>query len=150
MRRPQTFTATVIGTGFLFCGGIALIPSVSAQEQPGTALEEIVVTAQKRTETLAEVPMSITVLSGDKLEREQADNFRDLVAMVPGFSINSSTRGVTRITLRGINTGGVATTVGVYVDDVPFGSSSGLANAAILSGDFDTFDLARIEVLRGP
>ena len=38
----------------------------------------------------------------------------------------------------------------MYLDDVPFGSSSGLANAAILSGDFDTFDLARIEVLRGP
>src|SRR5690606_26990403 len=58
--------------------------------------------------------------------------------------------GVSRITLRGINTGGVASTVGVYVNDVPFGSSSGLANAAILSGDFDTFDLERIEVLRGP
>src|SRR6185436_14855036 len=58
--------------------------------------------------------------------------------------------GSSRITLRGINTGGVASTVGVYVDDVPFGSSSGLANAAVLSGDFDTFDLARIEVLRGP
>jgi outer membrane receptor protein involved in Fe transport len=52
--------------------------------------------------------------------------------------------------LRGINTGGVASTVGVYVADVPFGSSSGLANGAILSGDFDTFDLARVEVLRGP
>ncbi len=52
--------------------------------------------------------------------------------------------------MRGINTGGVASTVGVYVDDVPFGSSSGLANGSILSGDFDTFDVERIEVLRGP
>ena len=52
--------------------------------------------------------------------------------------------------MRGINTGGVASTVGIYVNDVPFGSSSGLANGAILSGDFDTFDMARIEVLRGP
>src|SRR5262249_3635827 len=41
-------------------------------------------------------------------------------------------------------------TVGVYFDDVPFGSSSGLANAAISAGDFDTFDVARVEVLRGP
>ncbi len=69
---------------------------------------------------------------------------------MPGLSINSNTRGNTRITLRGINTGGVASTVGVYVDDVPFGSSSGLANGAILSGDIDTFDLERVEVLRGP
>ncbi len=52
--------------------------------------------------------------------------------------------------MRGINTGGVASTVGIYLDDVPFGSSSGLANAAILSGDIDTFDMARVEVLRGP
>jgi outer membrane receptor protein involved in Fe transport len=52
--------------------------------------------------------------------------------------------------MRGINTGGVASTVGVYTDDVPFGSSSGLANGAILAGNFDTFDLARVEVLRGP
>ena len=64
--------------------------------------------------------------------------------------MEGSTRGVSRITLRGINTGGVASTVGVYVDEVPFGSSSGLANGAILAGDFDTSDMARLEVLRGP
>jgi iron complex outermembrane recepter protein len=150
MRRPQRFITTLIGSGFLAYGGVTLIQPAAAQQANNTALEEIVVTAQKRTETLAEVPMSITVLSGDLLERQQADNFQDLVALVPGFSISSSSRGVTRLTLRGINTGGVASTVGVYVDDVPFGSSSGLANAAILSGDFDTFDVSRIEVLRGP
>ena len=68
-----------------------------------------------------------------------------------GVEHSTTTRpGVTRITLRGINTGGVASTIGVYVDDVPFGSSTGLANGAIVSGDFDTFDMARVEVLRGP
>ena len=111
---------------------------------------EVVVTAQKRAEPLAEIPMSVSVIGGETLERQRADNFQDLVALVPGFSINSNTRGVSRITLRGINTGGVASTIGVYVDDVPFGSSTGLANGAILSGDFDTFDMNRIEVLRGP
>jgi outer membrane receptor protein involved in Fe transport len=94
--------------------------------------------------------MSISVIGGETLERGQADNFQDLVALVPGLSINTQTRGVSRITLRGTNTGGVTSTVGVYVNDVPFGSSSGLANGAILSGDFDTFDMERIEVLRGP
>ena len=94
--------------------------------------------------------MSVSVLPGESLERQQVDNFQDLVALVPGLSINTNTRGVSRLSLRGINTGGVASTVGIYVNDVPFGSSSGLANAAILSGDFDTFDMARIEVLRGP
>ena len=52
--------------------------------------------------------------------------------------------------MRGVNTGGVASTVAVYVDETPFGSSSGLVNGAILAGDFDPFDMQRIEVLRGP
>jgi outer membrane receptor protein involved in Fe transport len=121
-----------------------------AQDEAAAPLEEIIVTAQKREQTLAEIPMSITVLDGDMLARQQADNFQDMLALVPGLSISGGTAGVTRLTLRGINTGGVASTVGVYVADVPFGSSSGLANGAILSGDFDTFDLARVEVLRGP
>lgn len=112
--------------------------------------ESITVTAQKRDERLEEIPMSVTVLPSEALEREKVQDFVDLVAVVPGLSIDTATPGVTRLTLRGINTGGVAATVGVYVDDVPYGSSSGLANGAILSGDFDTFDLARIEVLRGP
>ena len=94
--------------------------------------------------------MSVSVLPGEALERQRVDNFQDLVALVPGLSVNTNTRGVTRITLRGINSGGVASTVGIYVNEVPFGSSSGLANGAILSGDFDTFDMQRIEVLRGP
>ena len=133
---------------------LAAAPAVHGQQSPQETndepLEEIVVTAQKREQVLADIPMSITVLSGELLARQKADNFQDLVPLVPGLSITSATRGVTRLTLRGINTGGVASTVGVYVADMPFGSSSGLANGAILSGDFDTFDISRIEVLRGP
>ncbi|HEX9852693.1 MAG TPA: TonB-dependent receptor, partial [Woeseiaceae bacterium] len=149
MRHSKTCIATTAGL-LLAAGG-----GVSAQETPvgaedAIAIDEIIVTAQKREQALAEIPMSITVLDGEMLSTQQADNFQDLVALVPGLSISSATAGVTRLTLRGINTGGVASTVGVYVGDVPFGSSTGLANGAILSGDFDTFDLARVEVLRGP
>jgi len=146
MRRSQTFIATAIISGFVIA---AATPQRATAQQDGS-LEEIVVTAQKRSEALAEVPMSVTVLSGAALERQNVENFLDMVALVPGFSLETSRPGVSRITLRGINTGGVASTVGVYVNDVPFGSSSGLANAAVLSGDFDTFDLARVEILRGP
>jgi iron complex outermembrane receptor protein len=124
--------------------------AAGAQTEPTTNLGEVIVTAQKRSEALADIPMSVSVVGGEELARQQVDNFQDLVALVPGLSLNSNTRGITRVTMRGINTGGVASTVGVYVNDVPFGSSSGLANAAILSGDIDTFDMARVEVLRGP
>ena len=112
--------------------------------------EEITVTSTKRDELLTEVPISVTVVDGESLERQRAEDLDDLVAVVPGLSVTSASPGTTRITLRGINTGGVASTGGVYVDDVPYGSSTGLANGAVLSGDFDTFDMARVEVLRGP
>jgi iron complex outermembrane receptor protein len=112
--------------------------------------EEVVVTSQKRAEPLRQVPMSITAVSSDTLEEQQVQGFLDVAPLVPGLNVQSDTPGQTRITLRGINTGGVASTVGVYLGDVPFGSSSGLANGAVLAADFDTFDVARIEVLRGP
>lgn len=147
MSRSQTLIASITGAVFVFLCAFA---PVSAQQVGSQALEEIIVTAQKRDETLLEVPMSVTVLSGDLLEQQRVFNYRDLVALIPGLSISTTTPGITRVTLRGTNTGGVARTVGIYLDDVPYGSSSGLANAAILTGEFDTFDLKRVEVLRGP
>jgi iron complex outermembrane recepter protein len=125
-------------------------PAPDDQSKPPGFREEVVVTAQKRTEAVADIPASVTVVGGQLLEQQRADDFQDLVPLVPGLSITGDRPGVTRVTLRGINTGGVASTVGIYFDDVPFGSSTGLANGSIAAGDFDTFDIARVEVLRGP
>jgi outer membrane receptor protein involved in Fe transport len=128
-------------------------PTPQQNEARGLANENsqtIIVTAQKRAQVLLDVPSSVTVVGGDTLDRQQAKSFQDYLSLVPGFSVNGSTAGVTRITLRGANTGGVASTVAIFMDDVPFGSSTGLANGSILSGDFDPFDLNRLEVLRGP
>ena len=110
----------------------------------------IVVTAQRRTQTLIEVPQSISVVGGETLERQQATSFADYAALVPGLTIDQDNPGEARVILRGINTGSVASTVAIYVDDVPFGSSGGLSNGGVLAGDFDTFDVARVEVLKGP
>ena len=60
---------------------------VAAQE--ASNIGEVIVTAQKRSETLVEVPMSVSVISGEALERAQAYNFQDLVKLVPGLSINT-------------------------------------------------------------
>jgi outer membrane receptor protein involved in Fe transport len=125
-------------------------PSPQNQSVSDEDSEAIIVTAQKREEVLLDVPQSVTVIGGDTLERQQATNFQDYLALIPGFSLEGETAGITRITLRGVNTGGVSSTVAVYMDEVPFGSSTGLANGAILSGDFDPFDINRLEVLRGP
>ena len=122
----------------------------SAPDSLNSNDEVIVVTAQKRTQTLIEVPQSITVVSGATLEEQNATSFQDYLKLVPGLQLNQSTPGQGRIIVRGVNSGGVASTVGIYMDETPFGSSSGLVNGAVLAGDFDTFDLDRIEVLRGP
>ncbi|MGY4395425.1 iron complex outermembrane receptor protein [Sphingomonas sp. UYAg733] len=148
-------------TWLLSVSALALCVPISAHAQavppsPATAgadadrPDDIIVTAQKRDQTLREVPQSISVLPQAVLERQQASSFQDYVALIPGLSLQQPTPGNARIVLRGINTGSVSSTVAVYVDDVPFGSSSGLVNGGGLAGDFDTFDIARVEVLRGP
>jgi len=121
-----------------------------AAEAADESESDIVVTAQKREQLLIDVPQSVSVVSGDALENIQATNFSDYLKLVPGLQLTQSTTGFGRLVLRGVNTGGVASTVAVYQDETTFGSSSGLANGAILAGDFDTFDIERIEVLRGP
>ena len=110
----------------------------------------IIITATKRSQVLIDVPQSVTVVSGKTLEAQHANSFQDYLKLVPGLQLDQDTPGEGRLILRGVNTGGVASTVGVYVDETPFGSSSGLVNGAVLAGDFDTFDVNRIEVLRGP
>lgn len=112
--------------------------------------QEIIVTAQKREQLLFDIPQSVSVVGGQELERLQAKSFLDYAQLVPGLNVTQDNPGQSRLILRGINTGSVGSTVAVYVDDMPFGQSGSLANGAILAGDFDTFDVARIEVLRGP
>ncbi|WP_454715914.1 TonB-dependent receptor [Caulobacter segnis] len=125
--------------------------ALAADEGPKVStVEEIVVTAQKREQTLIDIPQAISVVSGDALEMHAATNFSDYLKLVPGLQLVQSTPGQGRLVMRGVNTGGVASTVAVYMDETPFGSSSALVNGAVLAGDFDTFDVARIEVLRGP
>jgi len=150
MTHSNSYLARTISLILASTAGLALSPVAMAQDEDSAMLEEVLVTAQKREQSLEEIPMSITVLGGNLLDRQQAVDFQDMMALIPGFSITGSTPGVTRITLRGTNTGGVASTVGVYFDEVPFGSSTALANGAVVSGDFDTFDMNRVEVLRGP
>lgn len=122
----------------------------STADSENASSEVIVVTAQKRPQVLIDVPQSITVISGATLENQQATNFQDYLKLVPGLQLNQDNPGEGRLILRGLNTGGVASSVAIYLDETPFGSSSGLVNGGVLAGDFDTFDVSRIEVLRGP
>jgi iron complex outermembrane recepter protein len=146
----------LVSAALLGCGASpAMAQDAPPPTQPAASTtsdngESIVVTAQRRAQTLIEVPQSVSVVGGEKLERQQAKSFLDYSQLVPGFNVTQDNPGQSRLILRGINTGSVGSVVAVYVDDIPYGASGSLSNGAILAGDFDTFDLSRIEVLRGP
>jgi outer membrane receptor protein involved in Fe transport len=121
-------------------------------EESEVGLPNIVVTAQRRSENLQSVPISITALDGANLEQLGLTRLYDLARQVPGVNVVSSGPGQNILIIRGISsTAGTTGTVGFYLDDTPIQASS---NAAQLSarGVFDPalFDLARVEVLRGP
>ena len=114
------------------------------------ASTDIVVTASKRTERLREVPMAVSAVTDRKLDQIQATSLSDFILQVPGVNFTQSAQGAGTLTIRGINAGGVASTVGVYIDEIPFGSSTALVDGAFLAADIDPFDLQRVEVLKGP
>ncbi|MDT9600262.1 TonB-dependent receptor [Sphingosinicella rhizophila] len=113
---------------------------------------DIVVTANKRSERLRDVPAAVTALTADTLTQLNAVRFEDYAGQVPGLNIVQERPGNVQINLRGVTTGATQpyATVAIYVDETPFGSSTSVAAGSVLTPDLDTFDLQRIEVLRGP
>lgn len=120
-------------------------------DPPPRSLEEIVVTAEKVKEREIDAPLSMTVLSASELSNIGASQFSDFAGMVPGLSFTTAGAGFTQVSLRGVTTGAdVSSTVGIYIDDVPIGSSTGFAQGAQLALDLGLFDIERLDVLRGP
>ncbi|MDX1997770.1 MAG: TonB-dependent receptor [Thermoanaerobaculia bacterium] len=117
-------------------------------EAAPTMTDEIVVTARKREENIQEVPVAVTVVRGEALEETAAQDISELQAQVPNLSIYQGRNQSTTLTafMRGIGQAdplwGVDPGVGLYLDDVYMARPQG----ALL----DVFDVARIEVLRGP
>jgi outer membrane receptor protein involved in Fe transport len=131
-------------------GSISLLALTGPALADSSSIETVVVTASKRPEALKNVPMAITVLGQDTLDRINARSFEDYISTVPGMSLIESSPTHPQLVLRGINAGGVGSTVGTYVDETPYGSSSALANGTDMAPNLDTFDIQRVEVLRGP
>jgi iron complex outermembrane receptor protein len=121
-------------------------------EAPGAStVQEVVVTAQKRTESSLNVPMSMTALSGDQLARSQSFRLQDFVETVPGLQFVSY-GSTSLLVIRGISVGDstISSPVATYIDETPYSSEGNFAGSTRLSPNIDTFDLTRIEVLRGP
>ncbi len=119
--------------------------------EPVTAdTADIVVTANKREERLLDVAASVSALRGDALAARRLLQVEDFAAQVPGLSVQPSSNRANRIILRGLNAGGQGATVASIIDEAPLSYSSGTGPGAINIANIDTYDLARVEVLRGP
>jgi iron complex outermembrane receptor protein len=140
----------------LVLAGLAGVPLVAGAqqaqqqaEQPG-AIQEVIVTATKRSQNLQEVPFSVSATSQDQIRNSGAIDIVDLARNVAGLAIADLGPGQSQMAIRGISSGqvirdqpGVKEQVGVYLDESPI-------SVALFTPDLELFDLDRFEVLRGP
>src|SRR5450755_1212456 len=121
----------------------------AADATDATTLEEVVVTAQKRTEDLQKVPISLTVLSGKDMEEHQVTDFDDIAKLLPSVSYQSLGPGQSQLYFRGISSGsdglhaGSSPPTGVYLDELPVTT---IGNSL----DVHMYDIQRVEALAGP
>jgi iron complex outermembrane recepter protein len=135
--------------------GIAVSPGLFAAasltdevDARSDALSEIVVTAQKTSEPLSRVPISISALSGAALEDAHITDYSDLSRAVPNLSFSSfGGPGQDNIEIRGVSSQAGSATTGIYLDDVPINVLN-LYSTGATEPRF--FDIDRVEVLRGP
>lgn len=126
-----------------------------AQTEPATAakpveqVEEVVVTATRRSERLQDVPLSVTAFSQTELTKKGIVNYDGIARETPGVVLNKASDNNVRFTVRGISTNGwgagLQTTTTVYVDELPLTT---IGNTVTL--DPNLYDVERVEFLRGP
>ena len=121
----------------------------AADDAPGGRLEEIVVTAQKRVESLDKVPMSVTAIDEQALEDQRVKAIDDVARLVPGLNLRSNSYlGDPTISVRGISSTAGSATTGIYIDETPIQTRN---NDITTSNAYPkVFDLQQVEVLRGP
>ena len=124
-------------------------PARSAAESGAAAapqLEEIVVTATRREESMSKIAVSVTAITQEGLDLRGIKDIQDVARFTPGFKVDNS--GTSNISIRGIASSGGAGTTGIYIDDTPIQMRALAFNPD--EAQPKSFDIERIEVLRGP
>ncbi|WP_165832365.1 TonB-dependent receptor [Caulobacter radicis] len=143
----RTFRRAAMATSALAALAAA---GAHAQEAPSAAVDEIIVTALKRSTSLQDTPLSISAVGETQLSRIGATGINDYFRQVPNLSLDGGTPSNRRITLRGVRSAGEATT-GLYYDETPLTGPTGTTqDAGSTTPDINLFDVERVEVLRGP
>lgn len=144
MQNTMAFRSALMG--LMVLSHIAYMPTSFGADKVSGELDEIVVTATRHAESISKVAVSITALSQETLDQKGIKDFQDIVRFMPGVSIDNS--GTNAISIRGIASSGGAGTTGIYIDDTPIQMRAvGFSPDDALP---KTFDLERVEVLRGP
>ena len=136
------FIALVAGNGTALAQDAAR--TAGGQAVAPTTLEEVVVTARKRSERQIDVPIALTSISGDALDQRGVSSVGAALSEVPGVNIYDR-GGSYKLSIRGISTSLGSNENGYYLDDLPF---TGVT--VPLNPDVRAWDIDRIEVLRGP
>jgi outer membrane receptor protein involved in Fe transport len=136
----------MVGAGACFATLSGANAATDTETAAPAALEEIVVTATRREESISRVPISITAINQEMLDQKGIKDFSDVARYTPGVSFDTGQ--TNQISIRGINSSGGSSTTGIYIDDVPIQVRSLGFNSddALLK----LFDLDRVEILRGP
>jgi iron complex outermembrane recepter protein len=124
----------------------APVTEAASEKSRSEGLQEVVVTATRHEEALSRVPISVTALTQDAMDARGIKDFQDIARFTPGVSFDSS--GTNAISIRGISSSAGAGTTGIYLDDTPIQ----MRNVGFNPEDTlpKTFDLERVEILRGP
>jgi len=130
----------------LALGGYAGVGGALAQDAPSFGIEEITVTAQKREESLQDIPIAVTAIAGGELEELDVQSLQDVGNRTPGMVFAAFSVGQPEIAIRGIGT----KEDGASASDSTVVSIDGVYIAARTAQVFDIFDLERVEILRGP
>ncbi|MFC4347096.1 TonB-dependent receptor [Kordiimonas lipolytica] len=142
--RRAALTTTILAAGFGVPAAYAQ-DAGEAADAGGFAIEEIMVTAQKRLQSSQDIAAAITAIGSDELDRTNFNNIEDLQNMAPSLQIGESF-GFAQVMVRGVGTdnpfAGGDPSVAMHIDGAVIGQSSAQFGAL--------FDIARIEVLRGP
>src|ERR1700741_1570728 len=130
--------------------GPLVVTAQQADQGTQPALQEVVVTAQKRAANIEDVPFSVSATSQQQIINSGAQNLVDLSRNIASFTVADLGPGQSQMAIRGISSGevirdqpGVKEQVGVYLDESPI-------SVALFTPDLELFDLDRFEVLRGP
>src|SRR3954465_1312984 len=145
------FASTMLSGSAALAQGPTPAPAAPPPAPPAAADDdqEIIVTALKRAESLQNVPLSIQALGTQRLTEANVTNFNDYTKLTPSVSFQTTQPGVTNVYIRGVASGGDGNhsgslpSVGVYLDEQPVTTIGGTL-------DIHIYDIARIEVLRGP